>query len=163
MKSENKLQILEIITKILQNIAIIVGVIISVITYQQHNLQMIQEQQRFTDATNRQFKAEFYARQLDYYAEICQITSTLANCKKNSQEFKIAKSEFWKFYWGKLCMVETKKVEKQMIEFGQLLKKYEAGEVDNNQLKQSSIELARTSRQHVLDTWLTKSETTQYN
>lgn len=163
MKSENKLQILEIITKILQNIAIIVGVIISVITYQQHNLQMIQEQQRFTEAANRQFKVEFYSRQLDYYAEICQITSTIANCEKNSQEFKVAKSEFWKFYWGKLCMVETAEVETQMIEFGKLLNKYEAGEINNDLLKQSSIKLARLSRNHVLKTWLTKTETIQYN
>jgi hypothetical protein len=56
------LQILEVVTKILQNIAIIVGIVVSYLTYVQHNEQVTIEQKRFTEATIREFKGQFYSR-----------------------------------------------------------------------------------------------------
>jgi len=79
----------------------------------------------------------FLDRQLKLYTEATQAAASLATSKKN-EELVAATERFWSLYWGELALVEDKRVEAAMVQFGGALQQGSAGE----KLHTLSLELA---------------------
>ncbi|QYY33787.1 hypothetical protein K2O51_33625 (plasmid) [Cupriavidus pinatubonensis] len=90
----------------------------------------------------------FLDRQLKLYTEATQAAATLATSTKD-EELTSAKEKFWSLYWGELALVEDKRVEAAMVNFGKALEKRLAV----NELKILSLELAHACRDSLGESW----------
>jgi hypothetical protein len=90
----------------------------------------------------------FLERQLKLYTEATQAAATLATSKK-ADELDSASKKFWSLYWGELALVEDKRVEAAMVQFGRAL---EAGST-GQQLSQHSLALAHACRDSLAESW----------
>ena len=90
----------------------------------------------------------FLERQLKLYTEVTQAAAILATSRK-PDELDVANKKFWTLYWGELALVEDKKVEAAMVQFGQAL---EAGSV-GKQLEGHSLTLAHACRDSLAESW----------
>lgn len=102
------------------------------------------------DAKTRRIEAQkpHLERQLAIYTEACRVAVCLAT-STNAEERKIAERRFWELYWGELCMVESRGVERAMAKFGKALR----NNVDENSLKSGSYELAHELRNSLEASW----------
>jgi hypothetical protein len=72
----------------------------------------------------------------------------------NEDEWEKARTTFWRLYWGPLCIVEDKDVERRMVELGELVPQEplspDTNEEDRSNLRASlkspSLRLARAAR-----------------
>jgi hypothetical protein len=90
----------------------------------------------------------FLERQLKLYTDATQAAATLAT-SKNAPALDAASTRFWALYWGELALVEDKRVEAAMVQFGRAL---EAGSV-GQQLQNASLALAHACRDSLADSW----------
>jgi hypothetical protein len=102
------------------------------------------------DATTRRIEAQkpHLERQLVLYTEACQIAVCLATSTNETERTK-AEKRFWELYWGELCMVESRGVERAMVKFGKALKQ-KAAEAE---LQSASYELAHELRSSLEASW----------
>lgn len=102
------------------------------------------------DAKTRRIEAQkpHLERQLALYTEACRVAVCLAT-SKNDEERANAERRFWELYWGELCMVESRGVERAMVKFGKMLKN-NAGEAP---LQSASYELAHELRNSLEASW----------
>ena len=105
--------------------------------------QQAQEETRRIEATK-----PFLERQLKLYTEATQAAATLAT-SKNRQELDAATKKFWSLYWGELALVEDKRVEAAMVQFGRAL---DTGSSDHA-LQKASIDLAHACRDSLAESW----------
>jgi hypothetical protein len=90
----------------------------------------------------------FLERQLKLYTEATQAAATLAT-SKSPQEVDAASKRFWNLYWGELALVEDRRVEAAMVQFGRAL---ETGSA-SPQLQQASLALAHACRDSLAESW----------
>ena len=151
--------------KILQALAIISGIWATYFAYtQQLDAKKMQEKEQLLQ-TAKEFRKSFYEKQLQYYTEAVEAAATLATADKESDDYKKAKKEFYKLYWGRLSIVEDKTVEARMMQFNNLLISYEQpnSEVDKEDLKQASLRLAHDASIYTINVWLDSAERKNYN
>jgi hypothetical protein len=111
--------------------------------YQFVATQQLQSETRRIEATK-----PFLERQLKLYTEATQATSVLATSKEKT-EIETSTKKFWSLYWGELALVEDKRVEAAMIEFGDVLKAQGPGP----HLGNPSLALAHACRDSLADSW----------
>ena len=92
LNGKPKIDLVEKVTKILQGLAIIIGIWATYNKFRKQNeakkeqeiARVQQEKDRF-EQTAKEFRKDFYQRQLEYYAEATKATTTLATEKKSPQ------------------------------------------------------------------------------
>ena len=164
-KSKSKIDLVETIIKILQGLAIIAGIWATYYAYKKQNdenrKQEIQQQQQ----TAKEFRKSFYEKQLQYYAEAAEATATLATEEISTVDYKQAKKDFYRLFWGRLSIVEDKTVEARMVQFNNLLESYEqpGTDITRDELKQASLKLAHAASIYTINVWLDTTERKNYN
>ena len=99
----------------------------------------------------------FLERQLKLYTEATQVASKIANCDDCPEMTKI-KNRFWELYYGELALVEDRRVESAMVQFGEKLKgkdvvKLVDGKKVNLSLRSLSLALSHACRDSLADSW----------
>ncbi|MDF2189735.1 hypothetical protein [Paraflavitalea sp. CAU 1676] len=182
LKSPAKINLVETITKILQGLAIIVGIGATYHEFKKYNDEKIGKLAEETRQANRDFSKIFYQQQLATYAEAVEAVAILANENEQTEDYKTARKKFERLYWGRLSLVEDKRVEARMVQFRLLLLNFEGIEttkdrvwdavdsvwiplrnVTQSALQTASINLAHDARVHTLKTWLSPEEKVNYN
>ena len=102
------------------------------------------------DARTRRIEAQkpHLERQLKLYSEACQVVVCIATAT-DAQKVAVATNRFWELYWGELCMVENRGVEKAMVLFGQALGR----NAIQAELKDLSYQLSHALRRSLETTW----------
>lgn len=173
--------VLETATKVLQALAIIIGIWATYNEFRKYNQERIDLIEKETRQARRDFSKLFYSQQLEYYSEAAEVTAILANEEPESADYQTAQKKFYRLYWGRLSMVEDKFVEKRMVQFEQLLRCYEkrcaedslwdadterwimANEVSQRHLRVASLRLASDARLHTINTWIDSLDRDNYN
>ena len=160
-----KIDLLEKATKILQGLAIVIGIWATYNEYRRQNEARLQQEKDRFEQTAKEFRKHFYEKQLDYYAEATEATATLATEVIGSADYIQARKTFFRLFWGKLSIVEDKSVEASMVQFKNLLLKYESKEEDVSQqdLQQASLKLAHDASRYTINVWIDSTEQGNYN
>lgn len=114
---------------------------------------------RFVNEKKREFQRKFFEEQLKTYTEAVDCSAGISIHKKSENEYRMARDGFRRLFWGKMCIVEDKDVEKKMVEFSGVLDQYDVEEnlakADKirKHLRQIGLELAHTCRNSSLNTW----------
>lgn len=162
-------------TKVFQAIAIIVGVILSVLQFRTNSNNQREE-------AARDYKKAFYQEQMKVYAEAVSSTAIISTAEPGSQNFTNAHDQFYQLFWGRMSMFEDKCVEQKMVQFRKLLIKFDKHEftpvsfrdscnnktylydtVDQVTLKFASLQLAHQCRVYTITHWLPAEEQKTYN
>lgn len=88
---------------------------------------------------------EFNQKQFSLYMEVSHIAAILATEDNSSHDYKEAEKEFWRLYFGSLCIVEHRKVEATMVQLGAALQ----SNASKDQLQKLSLTLAASCRKEV--------------
>lgn len=177
-----KINYIETVTKILQGLAIIIGIWATYNEFRKYNEEKKEAVEKEARQSARDFSRNFYQKQFDYYAEATEATATLSTAPKGSADYIAARDKFYRLFWGRLSLVEDACVEAKMVQFKDLLEYYEHDQhwsgtlsdkcsskpititsVDQHTLQQASLRLAHDARLYVLDTWLSEEERKKYN
>ncbi|MBY0401414.1 hypothetical protein K2X89_14035 [Myxococcota bacterium] len=105
--------------------------------------QQAQSETRRIEATR-----PFLERQLKLYTEATQAAATLST-SKDSNELDASRKTFWLLYWGELALVEDKKVEAAMVQFGDALRKGSTEDL----LQEHALTLAHACRDSLAESW----------
>jgi len=102
------------------------------------------------DAKTRRIEAQqpHLERQLALYTEACREAVCLATSDDDGERAKAAQ-RFWELYWGELCMVESREVERAMMRCGKALQE----EAKQDELQSASYELAHALRSSLEASW----------
>ncbi len=90
----------------------------------------------------------FLERQLALYTDASRVAAVLATSEDTAERTAAAK-RFWELYWGELALVEDKRVEKAMVDFGRGLR----SDAGRQLLQQMSLALAKACRDSLADSW----------
>jgi uncharacterized membrane-anchored protein YhcB (DUF1043 family) len=164
-KFKSKIDLVETVIKILQGLAIIVGIWATYYAYQKQNKENKQREIEQQQQTAREFRKSFYEKQLQYYAEAAEATATLATEKIGSEDYVKSRKSFDRLFWGRLSIVEEKTVEAKMILFKKILDLYEQTPTDEikEDLKQASLQLAHDASRYTINVWVDSTERKNYN
>lgn len=164
-KFKSKIDLIETVIKILQGMAIIVGIWATYYAYKKQTEENRAQELKQIQQTAKEFRKSFYERQLQYYAEAAEATATLGTEKPGTEDYIKAKKSFNRLFWGRLSIVEEKTVEARMIQFKTILEKYEQSESDEikEDLRQASLRLARDASRYTINVWLDSTERKNYN
>jgi hypothetical protein len=162
---KSKIDLIETLTKILQGIAIIAGIWATYFAYQRHNEDIKIQEQTQIRQTAKEYRKAFYEKQLQFYIEATEVTATIATEEKGSEDYIKAKKNFYRLFWGKLSIVEDKTIERRMMQFHNLLEKYEqnGSTVTKRNLQQASLNLAHDASRYTINVWLDSTERKNYN
>jgi uncharacterized membrane-anchored protein YhcB (DUF1043 family) len=164
-KFKSKIDLVETIIKILQGLAIIVGIWATYYAYQKQNKENKQREIEQQQQTAKEFRKSFYEKQFQYYAEAVEATSILATEKIESEDYIKAKKSFERLFWGRLSIVEEKTVEAAMILFNNILETYEQTPTAQirEKLRQASLKLAHDASKYTINVWVDSTERKNYN
>jgi hypothetical protein len=165
LKAKPQIDVVEKITKILQGLAIIIGIWATYNEYKKQNdLSRQLERDRY-EQTAKDFRKFFYQKQLDYYAEATDATATLATEEIGSKDYVQARKNFLRLFWGRLSIVEDSSVEARMLEFRDLLLQYENPNdtVSQQHLEQASLDLAHNASKYIINVWIDSTERSKFN
>jgi apolipoprotein N-acyltransferase len=111
--------------------------------YQFFLTQRTQTETRRIEATK-----PFLDRQLKLYTEATQAAAMIAT-SDSKDEAITAQKRFWSLYWGELALVEDKRVEMAMVQFGNALERGDSGE----NVQGLSLDLAHACRDSLAESW----------
>jgi hypothetical protein len=102
-------------------------------------------------------KRPFLQKQLEVCFQVQDVAARLAS-EVNPEEWEKARSEFWRLYWGALCLVESPDVEAAMVNLGQLVPREKVlnPTLPMTILQRPSYELAHAARDLILGCWEAK-------
>jgi hypothetical protein len=165
LKAAPKVDLIEKVAKILQGLAIVIGIVATYIEYKNQNEERLRQDRARFEQTAKEFRKYFYEKQMDFYTEATEATATLATSEKGSAEYKAARKDFFRLFWGKLSIVEDKSVEARMMDFRNVLLQYERGEnnVTQADLEQASLNLAHDASKYTIDVWIDSTERSNFN
>jgi hypothetical protein len=104
------------------------------------------------DTAYRESSSPFFNKQLNTYFEISDIASRLATSTPKHLD-KAALQRFWQLYWGQLGLVETNAIDEAMIDYGNYLKGYQAGRVDQLCFEAVSLHLQQKLAASIEGEW----------
>ena len=109
---------LETISKVIQVLAVVAGVVVSVLSFNDSRIK--ESAAREAEAKTRRIEAlaPFYQLRQERYVEISKVAAILSDVELyEEQEIKEAKRRFRALYIAELSMVESGSVESSMKEF----------------------------------------------
>ncbi len=164
-KTRSKLDLVETVIKILQGVAIIVGVWATYLAYKKQNDDRAIQEEASIEQTAKEYRKGFFDKQFLFYSEACDATSILATEKIGTTEYAQARKDFYRLFWGRLSIVEDTSVEARMVQYERLLLKYESdnSEVTQSDLQQASLKLAHAASKYTINVWLDSTERKNYN
>jgi hypothetical protein len=165
LKAKPQIDVVEKITRILQGLAIIIGIWATYNEYRKQNEASRQLERDRYEQTAKDFRTYFYQKQLEYYAEATDATATLATEKPDSDEYRKARKKFFRLFWGRLSIVEDKSVEDRMVKFRNLLLQYENPNdtVSQQHLEQASLDLAHDASKYIINVWIDSTERSNFS
>lgn len=106
------------------------------------------------------FRRPYWEKLLTLYIEATSNASILAT-SNNKEDWEKAKNNFWKVYFGPLCLVENTDVEAEMVKIGKILKTASFDSIDKyrDQLQTASLNLAYACRNSIRTDWQIPMET----
>lgn len=162
-------------SKLFQTVAIVIGVVLSLLQYKVNS-----DNERAEAA--KDYQKTFYQTQMNVYSEAVNATSLISTADPASADYKKGTEDFYKLFWGRMSMFEDKCVEQKMVQFRKLLIKFENNDyspvsfhdICNNKdksydtvtqvtLKMASLELAHQCRSYTITRWLPPAEQDNYN
>lgn len=162
-------------SKLLQAIAIAVGVGLSLLQFRANSANEREE-------AAKDYKKAFYQTQTNVYAEAVTSTAIISTADPISESYQKGREQFYQLFWGRMSMFEDKCVEQKMIQFRKLLIKFENKDYSpitfqdlcNNKknyydtvtqvsLKLASLQLAHQCRVYTITRWLPPNEQANYN
>ncbi|MGZ5134505.1 MAG: hypothetical protein ACXWCG_05130 [Flavitalea sp.] len=164
-KTKSKIDLIETVIKILQGLAIIAGIWATYYAYKKQNDENRNQEIQQRQQTAKEFRKTFYEKQLQFYTEATDATATLATEDIGTEEYKKAKKDFLRLFWGRLSIVEDRTVEARMVDFNKLLEGYEqpGTDITKDDLEQASLKLAHAASSYTINVWLDSTERKNYN
>jgi hypothetical protein len=97
-------------------------------------------------------KKDYLTKLLRYCESISEIVSKIAIAKSYPTELI---EEFWKYYYGKLILVENKELEKQMVALAKILRRTDKKnfETQRIELKSSALSVSGACRELIKSSW----------
>ncbi len=165
LQGKKKTDLFEKSIKIVQVLAIIIGIVFTYLEYKTYNSEKIEKEKERNAQTAKEIRMHFYKLQLDYYAEATEAAATLATEDIGTEDYQKARKRFIRLFWGRLAIVEEKTVESRMLRFKNLLDKYEKtdSQVTKTQLEQASLKLAHDASKYTINVWVDSIERINYN
>ncbi|MGB8316692.1 MAG: hypothetical protein WCE54_01110 [Ignavibacteriaceae bacterium] len=134
---------IDTISKTIQVISVVLGVIISVISF--NHAQEVEAENRRIEAAK-----PFLELRQRFYLKALEQAAILSNPETHSKnELEAAKKSFRELYVAELSMVEAKSVERDMVKF--------AKQVDTNLIEMTSAQSAAYELSHALRNSLVNS------
>jgi hypothetical protein len=174
-KPRSLLDKLDVPVKLIQGLAIAIGIILSLMQYYKNS-----QQERVEAARN--YQKTFYEEQMKVYTEAVQAASIISTAIPESEQYTEARQKFFQLFWGRMSMFEDRCVEAKMVLFRKLLIKFEQKDfsilafsdictgtvcyydtIDQVALKKAALSLAHQSRLYTIETWLPEAERLNYN
>jgi hypothetical protein len=124
---------------------------------------------RYSQEKKRDFQRRFFEQQLAIYRQAVEYAAVIATHPKRTPTVDSAILKFKTLYWGEMCLVEDREVEKSMRKFMRVLSCYEK---DNDPLNDIQIQetlehfamvLAHTCRNSSIGTWDIEYEMQRFN
>ena len=145
----------------IEAVLVLAGILVTIIHFNINNKNQIGivktqiEAQRKENQESKlnSFQNSFWQKQLDLYIEVCTYVAQLTQFEINSDDYLIARKNFYVLYWGPLSIVEDISVKEAMQNYSKQIKAYEASEIDLNTLEQKSFQLARICRESSIKRW----------
>lgn len=156
-KSKSKIDYIETVTKIVQGVAIAVGIFFTYMTY-------AGKSKEDSAQTAKEFRKTFYEKQFQFYTEATDAASILATEDFGSKDYLEARKTFKRLYWGRAGIVEDDTFCSSMIAFNSALIAYEAdvNEDSLDMLKSASLKLAHDVSRYTVNVWLDSNERKKY-
>lgn len=166
--AESRRSTLDSFLKFTQAVAVLVGVVVSVLSLSQafqkdadaRNMQaqarLLElekfDHQREMDALARAREAAkpFLELRTERYLEAVKVAGVLADpARHTSDELEAAEKRFWELYWAELSMVENAEVERRMVELKNALEPT----ATLHARQQAVLSLARAIRDSMAQSW----------
>lgn len=111
----------------------------------------------YRDTKSRSSREPFLKQQFELCFQASNCAAQLAT-ERDPNKWDAARSEFWRLYYGPLCVVENKPVAKAMIAVGHLLPKPDLPRPDkvpiaDEAYRDASIQLAQAVRTLIQNAW----------
>jgi hypothetical protein len=117
---------------------------------------------QYWDSNRQQYRKEIWSSQKALYEQAITSASAIAN-GESLESVTESRKNFWGLYWGKLAMLESRSVERSMIEFGKILGECERSPhaecfqpVPGNRrtsLQLAALDLSHCARESLRGTW----------
>lgn len=127
MEQDKKVElIIKIVSPLLTLVAVIVGIwqfnsgqrALKEREIEQRNFEL----SKMNNAATIEMGTKFKERQTGLYIETCSVISYLiVNKNFTTQQYQDKLERFWQLYWVELSAVETREVERAMVNFGNIL------------------------------------------
>jgi len=127
------------------------SIIFGVITVVFGGVTILVGMNQYRDTRARDAISPFLDLRLKFYADISNITATLA-VTQDPEVYTRKCEEFWIYYWGSLALVEDIDVEHTMSNLGKYLKTRKF-EDSRDKLEQLALNLAQTCRHSISKSW----------
>ncbi|HEX4638682.1 MAG TPA: hypothetical protein VH170_04275 [Chthoniobacterales bacterium] len=116
---------------------------------------------QYRNSKKEEFRKRFWEEQYALYSKAVSAAALIATAK-DFHSIAAAREEFWRLYWGALCMVEDREVEAAMVDFGEVLAEAEkAGDISDRpatgnartKFRDAAYYLAHSMRESLSRTW----------
>ncbi|MFL5281423.1 MAG: hypothetical protein ACJ8AW_10605 [Rhodopila sp.] len=141
--TENRKRTFDAITETIKIIALILGGLWAITTWQSNQTDQ-------ADAAKRELQKPFFEKQLSLYIEASKTAARLAYLKEHNKNDEAVEARFWESYWGELAFAESGQVEDLMVE---VCKQYFNLQQCHDPQMRSAIELAHQASQEVESSW----------
>lgn len=150
---ENQNTRIESISRLVQVVSIVAGVVISVLSFNQARGREAETSRLELEKRRIEASKPFLELRQKRYMEAVEAASVLATPDVHSEEeLSKARKRFLELYWGELSMVEDASVESKMVEMAWSLNLIQKeGEKPNP--KDAVYRLSHTIRDSLLDSW----------
>lgn len=137
----------DVVSKIGGTVGALAGGAWTVWLYFQSRKKELQARKQEAITAELNAKEGFLSKRLELYFEATTCAATIAT-SQDENEVEAAKKRFWILYWGPMCVIEDKRVEKVMMDFGEALT---IG--DRSALQAVVYQLAHTCRNSLASDW----------
>lgn len=142
-------------TVIANNTAIFTAILTAVsvgIGLFQFNQQQRDTARREEAARAEELRKTYWEEQKRAYDQAANAAATIANAG-SLQEAQAEVRQFWALYWGGMSLVESREVERAMIDFGRLLTEWQETGTKPGDIRNLSYRVAHCMKQSLAKTW----------
>jgi hypothetical protein len=115
---------------------------------------------QYRDVNAQQYKKEIWSAQKALFEKAITAAATIAN-GDSLESVTNERKDFWALYWGNLAMLESRSVERAMIEYANILRPCEINAQaeclkpgpKGNPLQRAALNLAHCARDTLRTTW----------
>jgi hypothetical protein len=117
---------------------------------------------QYVQTRQLEFHKRYWEEQVAWYAQATEAAASIATAA-TFDETREARGAFWRLYWGKLSLIESREVEQAMVAFGKELSRCErapdtcfaqpSASNEATPLRKLSYELAHCAAYSLSTTW----------